>query len=306
MPTKIAIYCRISNDSNSSESIQNQIALLTDYAKKQNWNIFEIYCDKNYSGLDNNRPAFQRMLHDAENGCFSIILCKTQSRFTRNRATAEKYLHYLFYLWGIRFIAVVDNVDTFYSQNKKTRQINALINEWYCEELSQNIKKVFHQKQRQGQFLGSYAPYGYQKSPTDKHKLIIDNNTSHIVKWIFEQYAYQKKSYATIAKMLTAQNIPTPAQYKAMQGKDRNRKGIKQNGVWSPSTIRNILHNAVYIGHMVQNKENKISYKHKKVCAVPQNDWIIVQNTHEAIISYETFVLCQKHKNCSNLPNMMP
>lgn len=294
MSTKIAIYCRISNNNHSSESIQNQTALLTDYAQKQHWEIFDIYCDENYSGLDNNRPDFKRMLNDAKNGHFSIILCKTQSRFTRNRATAEKYLHYLFSIWNIRFIALVDNIDTYYSQNKKTRQINALINEWYCEELSQNIKKVFRQKQRQGQFLGSYAPYGYQKSTTDKHKLVIDDNTSPIVQFIFAQYAYQNQSYTSIAKMLTEKKIPTPAQYKAMQNKDTNRKGIKHKGIWSPSTIRHILHNAVYIGHMVQNKENKISYKYKKVCVVPKNDWIVVQNTHKPIISYETFALCQK------------
>ena len=258
--------------------------------------IYDIYCDENYSGLYDNRPDFKRMLNDAENGCFSIILCKTQSRFTRNIVTAEKYLHHLFPAWGIQFVTIVEHINSNDRQNKKTMQINSLINEWYCEELSENIKKVFRQKQKQGQFLGNYAPYGYQKSSENKHKLVIDKNTAHIIQFIFEQYAYQKKSYATIAQMLTSQNIPTPSQYKMLQGKDMGRKGIKQYGVWSASTIRNILHNGVYIGHMIQNKENKINFKCKKVVGVSKENWIVAKNTHEPIITYDLFMLCQKNR----------
>lgn len=302
MPEKVAIYCRISNEynrENQSESIQNQILLLTQYAHQNNWSIFDIYCDENYSGVDDNRPNFVRMLQYAQKNAFSIILCKTQSRFTRNITTAEKYLHYLFPIWGIRFITVVDKTDTNDKYNKKTRQINALVNEWYCEELSQNIKKVFRQKQLQGQYLGNYAPYGYQKSSLDKHKLIIDNTTAPIVNFIFEQYGIEKKSYYSIAKLLTYQKIPTPSQYKSMQNKDVGRKGIKNKGIWSASTIRNILHNAVYVGDMVQNKENKISYKSNKVAAVPSKDWIVVHNTHDAIVSKQLFALCQNKSTIS-------
>ena len=297
MQKKVAIYCRISNKyhtNTESESIQNQKQILKNYAQKKHWTIYDIYCDENYSGLYDNRPDFKRMLNDAENGCFSIILCKTQSRFTRNIVTAEKYLHHLFPAWGIQFVTIVEHINSNDRQNKKTMQINSLINEWYCEELSENIKKVFRQKQKQGQFLGNYAPYGYQKSSENKHKLVIDKNTAHIIQFIFEQYAYQKKSYATIAQMLTSQNIPTPSQYKMLQGKDMGRKGIKQYGVWSASTIRNILHNGVYIGHMIQNKENKINFKCKKVVGVSKENWIVAKNTHEPIITYDLFMLCQK------------
>lgn len=292
MPEKVALYCRLSNEYYHSESIQNQKLLLVEYAHQKNWEIFDIYCDENISGLENNRPAFQRMLTEAQQGKFSIILCKTQSRFTRNMATAEKYLNYLFPIWGIRFVTVVDQIDTKNKRNKKTRQINALVNEWYCEELSENIKKVFYQKQKQGQFLGNYAPYGYQKSPDDKHKLVIDKTVAPIVRLIFEQYVFEKKSYAAIAAFLTSKGVPTPSQYKQMQQKDTGRKGIKNVGIWSASTIRHILHNAVYMGDMVQNKENKASYKSKKVVPVPPEKWVTVKNTHEAIIPYDIFVLC--------------
>ncbi len=292
MPEKAALYCRLSNDYYDSESIQNQKELLMQYAQQKNWEIVGIYCDENISGLENNRPAFQQMLEEAKQGKFSIILCKTQSRFTRNMTTAEKYFNDLFPMWGIRFVTVVDQIDTKDKKNKKTRQINALVNEWYCEELSENIKRVFYQKQKQGQFLGNYAPYGYQKSMEDKHKLVIDKTVAPVVRFIFEQYALEQKSYAAIAALLTSQKIPTPSQYKQTQQKDRNRKGIKNMGIWSASTIRHILHNAVYIGDMVQNKENKISYKSKKVVQVSPEKWVIVKNTHEAIISYDIFVRC--------------
>lgn len=297
MLQKVALYCRISNEDSSyqeSESIQNQKLLLINYAKEKNWSVFDIYCDENYSGLDDKRPDFCRMLSDAQKGLFSIILCKTQSRFTRDILTAEKYLHQAFPLWGIRFVTVVDQVDTHYKENKKSRQINSLINQWYCEELSENIKKVFYQKQLKGQFLGNYAPYGYQKSSKNKHQLLIDETTAPIVRFIFEQYAFYKVSYQAIASFLTNQKIPTPSQYKLSQGKDMGRKGVKHPGIWSASTIRRILHNPVYIGHMVQGKEKKISYKFKKVVAVPKQNWIVVKNTHAPIISETVFSLCQK------------
>lgn len=152
-----AIYCRLSVEdaekrAAESESIRNQRALLLGYAKKQGWAVYDIYADEDYSGLREDRPAFQRLLTDAEERKFSIILCKTQSRFTRNAGTAEKYLHALFPLWGVRFVTVVDGVDTASHANKKARQINSLVNEWYSEELSENIVPSFAGRWRQGSF----------------------------------------------------------------------------------------------------------------------------------------------------------
>ena len=129
--------------------------------------------------------------------------------------------------------------------------------------------------------------------------IIAINIIAIIVNFIFEQYGIEKKSYYSIAKLLTYQKILTPSQYKSMQNKDIGRKGIKNKGIWSASTIRNILHNAVYVGDMVQNKENKISYKSNKVAAVPSKDWIVVHNTHDAIVSKQLFALCQNKNTIS-------
>ena len=178
---KVAIYCRLSeedrgkaNPTADSESICNQKALLCQYAQERGWEIYQIYSDDDYAGADRRRPAFNQMLRDAEAGTFQIILCKTQSRFTREVELVEKYLHGLFPIWGIRFISVVDNADTQVRSNKKSRQINALVNEWYLEDLSDNIRSVLTAKRKQGLHIGASALYGYRKDPDRKGGLLPD------------------------------------------------------------------------------------------------------------------------------------
>lgn len=150
---KVAIYVRLSdedrdkqNEFDESESIQNQKSMLIEYAMQRGWEIYDIYSDEDYAGSDRNRPDFNRFLGDAEKRKFNIGLCKTQSRFTREMELVEKYLHGLFPRWGVRFVSVVDNADTEVKGNKKSRQINGLINEWYLEDLSENIRSVMRHK----------------------------------------------------------------------------------------------------------------------------------------------------------------
>ena len=176
---RAVLYLRLSkedidkaNKGDDSESIKNQRLLLTDYALSKNFQIVEVYSDDDESGLYNDRPDFARMMNDAKLGKFDIIICKTQNRFTRNMSHAEQYLNHDLPLMGIRFIGVIDNVDTSVKGNKKSRQVNALVDEWYCESLSENIKTVFQQKMKAGQFLGAFAPYGYLKDPNNKHNFI--------------------------------------------------------------------------------------------------------------------------------------
>lgn len=290
MKETAAIYCRLSvedreKEETESESIRNQRSLLLEYAAAQGWEVYDVYADEDYSGLREDRPAFQRMLADAEEGRFSIILCKTQSRFTRNAVTAERYLHEKFPLWGIRFVTAVDHVDTAFSSNKKARQINSLVNEWYSEELSENIRAVFRRKMEEGKFLGNYAPYGYRKDPNCRHHLVRDPETAPVVVEIYRLYL-TGLSCRRIADHLTGQGVATPSQVKKGRGEDMGRKTSVR---WSAGTVRKILRNPVYIGHMAQGKEVKVSFKEKKVREIPKNRWIVVRNTHEAIIKEEIF-----------------
>ena len=175
---KAAIYCRLSKEDEDkigeSESIQNQKSMLLQYALENGFDIYQIYSDEDYSGIDRNRPAFNSMLQAASEHRFDVVLAKTQSRFTRDMELVEKYLHGKFMEWGVRFIAVVDHVDTNDTANKKSRQINGLINEWYLEDLSINVRSVLDHKRKEGLFIGSFARYGYCKDPNAKGKLIID------------------------------------------------------------------------------------------------------------------------------------
>ena len=173
--TKVAIYCRLSEEDKNkrcveddSESIRNQKAMLCEYVYKHNWELYDIYSDEDYAGTDRERPQFKKLLEDAENKKFDIVLCKTQSRFTRELELVEKYIHGLFPIWGIRFISIVDNADTENKGNKKARQINGLVNEWYLEDMSENIKSVLTSKRKKGEHIGSFALYGYKKDPNKK------------------------------------------------------------------------------------------------------------------------------------------
>lgn len=285
-----AIYCRLSvedreKEQAESESIRNQRALLLGFAAERGWSVYDIYADEDYSGLREDRPEFQRMLQDAEQGRFSVILCKTQSRFTRNAVTAERYLHEKFPLWGIRFVTAVDHVDTAFRANKKARQINSLVNEWYSEELSENIRAVFRRKMEEGKFLGNYAPYGYRKDAKDRHHLVIDPETAPVVEQIYGLYL-SGLSCKMVAERLTEWAIPTPSQVKKRRGQDLGRKDCRK---WSAGTVRRILRNPVYLGHMVQGKEEKISFKEKKVRELPKDRWFVVENTHEPLIERTIF-----------------
>ncbi len=290
---KAALYCRLSVEDGGgeeSESIRNQRLMLIAYAQKNNWEIYDIYEDEDYSGLREDRPAFCRMLEEAKKKKFEIILAKTQSRFTRSAATAEIYLHERFPQWGIRFVTVVDGVDTAKKENKKARQINSLVNEWYCEELSENIRSVLRKKMEMGQFLGNYAPYGYEKDSADRHRLVIFEEEAQVVRYIAKLYL-SGLSCKKIAEQLTAEGVPTPSEAKQRRGLDLGRRLC---GQWGATTVRKILTNPVYLGHMVQGKEEKLSYKSSKTALVPKEQWIVVKNTHTPILLEKTFERVQK------------
>lgn len=196
-------------------------------------------------------------------------------------------------LLGIGFISIIDNGDTRISGNKKIRQINGLINEWYSEDLSENIRKVLRQKMETGQFIGSFACYGYEKNPKDRHKLIVDKEAASIVKRIYNLYA-DGLSISQIGELLTREKILTPTFYKQRKGSSyknsRARLGQVESGIWSTSTIKRILENRTYTGCLIQGREKKLSYKSKKIILAPKKDWIILENNHDPIISKELYL----------------
>ncbi len=298
---KVAIYCRLSDEdkdkvisTKDSESIKNQKNILIKYAAQQGWSIYKIYSDDDFSGLDNQRPAWNEMIKDAKERKFNIILCKSQSRFTRDMEVVEKYLHNKFIEWGIRFIGLTDNSDTLNKGNKKQRQINGLVNEWYCEDVSENIKSVFDMKRKEGKFIGSFACYGYKKDPKNKNKLLIDEEAAQVIRMIFKWYL---EGYGTqrIAYMLNQKGVFSPTKYKQNLGLNFKNSNIKNNlALWNKTTVKRILKNEMYIGNMVQGKRKKVSYKSKKIISTPEEEWIRIENTHEPVISKEVFYEAQK------------
>ncbi|WP_027621677.1 recombinase family protein [Acetivibrio clariflavus] len=297
----VAIYCRLSDEDKNkankyedSESIQNQKKLLLDFARENKWEVYKIYCDDDYSGLDSERPGFKQLIADAEAGKFNIVLCKSQSRFTRDMELVEKYLHHKFIEWGIRFIGVTDNADTFEKGNKKSRQINGLVNEWYCEDISENIKAVFDVKRKRGEFIGSFAPYGYKKDPLNKNKLLIDEEAARVVRRIFSRYL-EGFGAQQIASMLNHEGIPNPTKYKELMGLNyKNPFKTEDYGLWNKTTVKRILRNETYIGNTVQAKRKKLSYKSKKMIAVSPDKWVRVENTHQPIIDKSVFFAVQQ------------
>ncbi len=301
---RAALYCRLSEEdkdkgtSEESMSIQNQKSMLTQYALDKGWEIVEIYSDEDYSGADRSRPEFCRMIDDCKNGKIDVVLCKTQSRFSREIEVIEKYLHTLFPIWNVRFVSIVDCADTQKRENKKARQINGLINEWYLEDLSENIKSVLTSRRKAGLHIGSFALYGYVKDPTSKGSILPDPAAASVVQRIFSLYCngYGKSA---IARILNAEGVPSPSEYKRLCGikyKDKSKQSL-----WRYSTIDTILKNQMYIGNMVQGRYKSVSYKERKVKTVPKCDWIISENTHEAIIDAHTWnkvqtLLSQKTK----------
>lgn len=297
MGNRAVLYLRLSkedadkvNKGDDSSSIKSQRLMLTDYALEKEFKIVKVYSDDDESGLYDDRPGFEEMILDAKMGEFDVIIAKSQSRFSRNMEHIEKYLHHMLSNLGIRFIGVVDGVDTDNEDNKKSRQINGLVNEWYCEDLSKNIRSAFKAKMKDGQFLGSSCPYGYIRDPDNHNHLIIDEYASRVVRHIYDLYimGYGK---AKIGSILSNEGILIPSIYKqeVLHENYHNARKLETTSTWSYQTINTILNNEVYIGNLVQNKVNTLSYKDKRKVLLPKEKWIVVENTHEAIIDIDTY-----------------
>ena len=295
MTERASLYCRLSKEDEDadaaqgreSESIQNQRALLMQYAAEHGYAVAGVYCDEDYSGMDRTRPAFNRLLEDARMGKFEIVLAKTQSRFTRDMELVERYLHGKFPEWGVRFIATVDHVDTADPAGKKSRQINGLVNEWYLEDLSASVRAVLDSKRRRGQYIAAFALYGYQKDPQDGHRLVVDPEAAAVVRHIFA-LCLAGEGAGRIARQLNAEGVPPPSRYRW-----ERMGGAPGAELWSRATVSQMLRCRTYAGDLVQGRHRRVSYKSARMVWLPQEQWIVVPETQEPIVPRETFEAVQ-------------
>lgn len=291
-----ALYIRLSRedgDKSESLSVANQRLLLTEFINKQDdLCLYDTYIDDGFSGTCFDRPSFQRMLTDIENKKIQCVIVKDLSRLGRNLPKVTEYINEYFPSKKIRFIAINDAVDKQYydldTSEDMVIDVKNMFNGYFPKETSKKVRANFRTKQRDGQFIGAFASFGYKKSEDNHNKLVIDEDAANIVKRIFSMYL-SGIGQNTIAKILNTEGIPCPSEYKKQQGlRYHNCKRLETTSYWTYSSIRNILKNEMYIGNMVQNKSFRQICK-KKAISLPKDKWIIVENTHEPIIDKDTW-----------------
>ncbi len=290
---RVIIYLRLSvedlakEDGNVSKSIVNQLLLLLQYCQKYELEIVAIFYEEDLSGSDECREEWNKSLAFCEYGHTDVYLCKAQARFARSMEFVEKYLHKKFIEWSVRFISLVDGVDTDNKSSKKTSQITAMSDEWKLEEQSINTRKTLQGKNRAGQWTAAFAPFGYKKDPADKYHLIIDEPAAKTVRIIYDMYA-NGKSYNQICIYLNENKIPTPSRYRKLQ-KSNYYCRFSPNGseFWCVQSVKKILMDEVYDGILIQHRTEKLAYNIKKTRKVPRAEQIIVACTHEPIIKPE-------------------
>lgn len=295
------IYLRLSKedgDKEESDSITNQRELILEFLKsREDIRIHAVRVDDGYSGVNFERPAFQQMLEDIKTGKVNCVVTKDLSRFGRNHIEVGKYIEKIFPYLGVRFIAINDNYDSITNDAQANHIIipfKNLINDAYCRDISIKIRSNLEVKRKRGDFVGPFAPYGYQKSEEDKNKLEIDEEAAEVVRSIFRMYLQGSNAYK-IAEKLNKKNILTPMDYKKEKG-SAFYTGFKKNlkSQWTHMHVLRILGNPVYVGTLVQGKETTPNYKVKKKVKRDQSKWSQVENTHEAIIPSVDFQNVQK------------
>lgn len=287
--TKTGIYMRLSRDdekSGESMSIENQRVILQKYVAEHSGTIIDEYIDDGWSGTDFNRPGVTRMLEDAQTGRIDTIVVKDLSRFGRNYIQVGQYIDYIFPAYGIRFIALSDNIDTADrgSTAMDMMPIMNVFNEWHAANTSKKIRAVQAANQRAGKYTNWGYPFGYKAGTDEFRTAVIDEEAAKVVRRIFEMRA-QGDSPRKIIRVLTDEGIPNPTNYFIrLDGKKWNRES---SGHWCTRTVMWILTNPVYLGKMIQHKTTRISYKNHKVVKVPESEWVVKENAHKPIISQE-------------------
>lgn len=291
----VGLYIRLSREDDDknyeSESITNQKSLLIQYAKENNLRICDIYIDDGFSGTNFDRPGFKRLIKDIELKKINMVITKDMSRLGRDYIGTGELVEKFFPEHNVRYIAVTDNIDTYLdSTNNDIAPFKAIMNDFYAKDISKKIKSSLKAKMKDGKYVGGRAPFGYAKDSDNKNQLVIDEEQAIIVRRIFEM-ALNGLTYYKIADILTNEGVKTPAAYYEFEWCGNYNPSYNK---WNSKTIYDILNNRVYIGDLVQGRRCKVNYKVKKIVKNNPNNYVIVENTHEAIIDKEIFYDIQR------------
>ena len=302
-----ALYTRLSSDDDlegDSNSIKNQKLLLSEYAKENKFRNIRFYIDDGYSGSNFERPAFKRLLNDIENGEISTVIVKDMSRFGRDHILVGYYTKYYFPDADVRFIAIFDQMDTETNPDDDIIPFKNILNEMYAKDCSKKVRAVVRAKGNAGKHISYLPPLGYMKDPEDKEKWIVEHIGASIVKEIF---ALCLKGYGPtqIARILTERGIDTPVVHFHKYKLPTALKLREDSDIWNAKTIAGILENMEYLGHTVNFRFYKKSYKSKKKYENPRDKWVIFENTQEAIIDQETFDTVQRIRDGRRRPTEM-
>ncbi|MCL2445906.1 MAG: recombinase family protein [Oscillospiraceae bacterium] len=293
MDYNTAFYIRLSKEDDSekeSESVTNQRRLLQEFAQKHRLSVAGEYIDDGYSGTSFDRPDFKRMIADIEAGKINMVLTKDMSRLGRDYIQTGHYLERFFPANGVRYISLLDGVDTGVdSTANDITPFRAIMNDMYAKDISKKIASVKRDKQRRGEFIGWKPPYGYRQSPHSKNVIVPDDEAASVVRRMFE-LALTGVSCRQIAAHLNEAGVPTPAVYAKLTPA---RMG-PYSGQWAAERVNATLKNEVYIGNMVQGRQRKINYKIKECRKMPPEEWVIVEGTHEGLVSRDVFDRVQR------------
>ena len=304
---KTALYCRLSQDDGlegDSNSIQNQKNILQKFAEDHHFPNPCFYVDDGFSGGNFQRPAFQQMISDMENGEIGIIVTKDLSRLGRNQLHTGLYIEERFPMFGVRYIAINDNVDTDSSESNDLMPFKNLFNEWFIRDTSRKIRAVLKAKAERGEWLGARAPYGYIRNP-DTKKLEVDEEAAAIVRRIFAMCA-SGNGPSQIARILKKEQVLTPTMYAYTRyGMNHTCLDTAHPYNWSDSAIANLLENEIYLGNTVNMKYSTKSYKDKRRVEHSREECLVFKDTHPALITQEVWDIVQRVRKNRRRPTKM-
>ena len=295
---RTALYARLSVEDNGKEadSIENQIALLESYISGcPDLSRVELFADNGYTGTNFHRPEFNRMMEAVQSGVIDCIVVKDLSRLGRNYIETSQFIEKICPFYGLRFIAVNDGFDTATVTDtaQMSMALSNIVNDYYAKDISRKVTSALQTKMERGDYIGNYAPHGYCKDPENKNHLVIDPETAPVIRQIF-QWRAEGVSYMGINRRLNEAGIPSPGQYRLEHGIETNNNRKGRSVLWNKHMVTEILKNIVYIGHLAQKKGSQCLYAGIPYHITGEDEWIVVEHTHEPIISKELFEAVQK------------